>query len=93
VDLVVAWARSNGIRHLLLDVADLNGPVVALYKAKGFVPMGRAARCHRRENTFESTSANSNLIDGGRRYESTRKTFACRAISFQSPSTLCQICV
>jgi GNAT superfamily N-acetyltransferase len=40
VDLVVAWARSNGVSRLLLDVADLNLPAVALYASKGFEPTG-----------------------------------------------------
>ena len=36
VDLVVAWARSNGIARLVLDVADLSTAAVALYESKGF---------------------------------------------------------
>ena len=36
VDLVVTWARSNGIARLVLDVADWNTAAVALYESKGF---------------------------------------------------------
>jgi GNAT superfamily N-acetyltransferase len=36
VDVVVTWARSNGIARLVLDVADLNMAAVALYEFKGF---------------------------------------------------------
>jgi GNAT superfamily N-acetyltransferase len=44
VDLVVAWARSNGIHRLLLDVADVNSAAVALYAAKEFEPTGKVGR-------------------------------------------------
>jgi GNAT superfamily N-acetyltransferase len=40
IDHVVTWARSNGVSRLLLDVADLNVPAVALYASKGFEPTG-----------------------------------------------------
>jgi GNAT superfamily N-acetyltransferase len=58
VDLVVVWARANGICRLLLDVADLNAPAIALYKAKGFVPNGKSGsmpppRQHVREHQRE----------------------------------------
>lgn len=58
VDLVVGWARSNGIRRLLLDVADLNAPAIALYDAKGFAPNGNTGtlpspREHIREHQRE----------------------------------------
>src|SRR5689334_9233991 len=36
VDTVIAWARSNGVNRLLLDVADNNAPAIALYERKGF---------------------------------------------------------
>jgi ribosomal protein S18 acetylase RimI-like enzyme len=42
VDLVVARARANGISRLVLDVADLNAPAIALYDAKGFMPNGKS---------------------------------------------------
>ena len=43
VDLVVVWARANGISRLLLDVADLNAPAIALYEVKGFMPNGKSS--------------------------------------------------
>jgi GNAT superfamily N-acetyltransferase len=42
VDRVVEWARTNGIRRLLLDVADGNAEAIALYQRKGFEPTGEA---------------------------------------------------
>jgi GNAT superfamily N-acetyltransferase len=58
VDLVVVWARANGISRLLLDVSDLNAPAIALYKAKGFMPNGKSGsmpepRQHIREHQRE----------------------------------------
>jgi GNAT superfamily N-acetyltransferase len=58
VDLVVAWARANGISRLLLDVADRNAQAVALYQAKGFMPNGKSGsmpppRQHIREHQRE----------------------------------------
>jgi GNAT superfamily N-acetyltransferase len=58
VDLVVAWARANGMSRLLLDVADLNAPAIALYEAKGFAPNGTSGslpppRQHVREHQRE----------------------------------------
>jgi GNAT superfamily N-acetyltransferase len=58
IDLVVAWARSNGVSRLLLDVADLNAPAVTLYAAKGFEPNGNTGtlpppRDHIREHQRE----------------------------------------
>src|SRR5688572_26675743 len=58
VDLVVVWARANGISRLVLDVADLNAPAIALYEAKGFMPNGkggtmRPPRQHIREHQRE----------------------------------------
>jgi GNAT superfamily N-acetyltransferase len=44
VDAVIAWARSSGIRRLLLDVADGNAPAIALYKRQGFEPNGEISR-------------------------------------------------
>jgi GNAT superfamily N-acetyltransferase len=40
VDAVVDWARTQGLRRLLLDVAETNAPATALYARKGFVPNG-----------------------------------------------------
>ena len=40
VDRGVEWARTNGMRRLLLDVADGNTAAVALYDRKGFKPNG-----------------------------------------------------
>jgi GNAT superfamily N-acetyltransferase len=58
VDVVVAWARANGITRLVLDVADLNAPAIALYESKGFVPNGKSGsmpppRQHIREHQRE----------------------------------------
>ncbi len=58
VDLVVTWARANGMNRLLLDVADLNAPAIALYEAKGFKPNGKSGsmpppRQHIREHQRE----------------------------------------
>jgi ribosomal protein S18 acetylase RimI-like enzyme len=58
VDLVVSWARSNGVSRLLLDVADENSAAVTLYASKGFEPNGKAAtfpppRQHIREHQRE----------------------------------------
>ena len=58
VDLVVAWARSNGIARLLLDVADANVAAVALYESKGFRRNGNVGslpppRQHIREHQRE----------------------------------------
>ena len=44
VDAVITWARSIGVRRLLLDVADSNAPAIALYKSKGFEPNGEVSR-------------------------------------------------
>lgn len=41
VDRVVAWALANGIRRLLVDVADANTAAIALYDLKGFKPTGQ----------------------------------------------------
>jgi hypothetical protein len=35
-------ARANDISRLLMDVADLNAPAIALYEAKGFMPNGKS---------------------------------------------------
>jgi len=40
VDSVVAWARTEGFRRLVLDVAESNAAALALYMRKGFVPNG-----------------------------------------------------
>jgi len=40
VGAVVAWARGQGFRTLLLDVADTNAPAIAFYARLGFVPNG-----------------------------------------------------
>jgi GNAT superfamily N-acetyltransferase len=58
VDLVVAWARSNGIARLLLDVADANVAAVAFYESKGFRRNGNVGslpppRQHIREHQRE----------------------------------------
>ena len=39
VELVIEWARTNGVSRLL-DVADENAPAIALYDRKGFKPNG-----------------------------------------------------
>ena len=58
VDVAIRWARANGIHRMLLDVADLNGPAIALYSSKGFQPNGRVGslpppRQHIREHQRE----------------------------------------
>ena len=58
VDLIIGWARENGIRRVFLDVADLNAPAIALYDAKGFRATGKAGsmpppREHIREHQRE----------------------------------------
>jgi GNAT superfamily N-acetyltransferase len=58
VDRVVTWARANGISRLVLEVADLNAPAIALYEAKGFMPNGKSGslpspRQHIREHQRE----------------------------------------
>ena len=58
VDLVVAWARENGIGRLVLDVADVNAQAIALYGTKGFKPNGKSGsmpspRQHIREHQRE----------------------------------------
>jgi GNAT superfamily N-acetyltransferase len=58
VDLVIEWARTNGMSRLLLDVADENAPAIALYDLKGFKPNGEvgalpAPRQHIREHQRE----------------------------------------
>jgi GNAT superfamily N-acetyltransferase len=40
VDAVVNWARTRGLKRLLLDVVERNTPAIALYARKGFVPSG-----------------------------------------------------
>jgi GNAT superfamily N-acetyltransferase len=40
VDAIAELARAEGVTRLLLDVADRNGPAIALYEAKGFTPNG-----------------------------------------------------
>jgi ribosomal protein S18 acetylase RimI-like enzyme len=42
VDRVIEWAQANGISRVLLDVADMNTPAIALYDLKGFKPNGKA---------------------------------------------------
>jgi GNAT superfamily N-acetyltransferase len=56
VDLVVAWAHENGISRLVLDVADLNKPLSRSTSPRDSRPTGRLERCHRRDNTYASTS-------------------------------------
>ena len=40
VDAVVQWARAQGLRRMLLDVAEANAPAIAFYTSEGFVPTG-----------------------------------------------------
>lgn len=73
IDLVVAWARANDVSRLLLDVADLNVPAVALYASKGFEPTGNVGSLppprehikeHQRElRVAESTRSISYLVE------------------------------
>jgi ribosomal protein S18 acetylase RimI-like enzyme len=42
VDTVIDYARASGVERVLLDVADLNEPAIALYRRKGFDPNGDA---------------------------------------------------
>ncbi len=40
MDVVIAWARENEERRILLDVGDWNSPAIKLYESKGFQPTG-----------------------------------------------------
>jgi ribosomal protein S18 acetylase RimI-like enzyme len=40
VDAVVHWARAQALHRVVLDVAETNGPAMALYTRKGFTPTG-----------------------------------------------------
>ncbi|MCH2102847.1 MAG: GNAT family N-acetyltransferase [Planctomycetes bacterium] len=40
---VVTWARAEGFKRLLLDVADENHAAIKLYERMGFKPTGRTA--------------------------------------------------
>lgn len=40
VDVVVAWARDEGLRRVVLEVGDHNTAAIALYARKGFTPTG-----------------------------------------------------
>lgn len=40
VDVVIEWARAQGMRRLLLEVAVDNAPAIALYARMGFTPNG-----------------------------------------------------
>ena len=58
VELVIEWARTNGVSRLLLDVADENAPAIALYDRKGFKLNGEVGalpppRQHIREHQRE----------------------------------------
>jgi ribosomal-protein-alanine N-acetyltransferase len=44
LDEAVAYARTRGIRHVLLEVRRSNRPAIALYRAVGFFAMGVRAR-------------------------------------------------
>ena len=55
IDAIIAYARTQGLARLLLDVADHNVAAIALYSKKGFVPTGEtgsmpAPREHVREH-------------------------------------------
>ncbi|MDE3113568.1 MAG: GNAT family N-acetyltransferase [Chloroflexota bacterium] len=41
VEAVCGWARSRGLRAVLLDVTDVNAPAIALYERCGFARTGR----------------------------------------------------
>jgi GNAT superfamily N-acetyltransferase len=58
VDVVIEWARSQGVTRLLLDVADQNTAAIVLYTRKGFARNDRTAsfpppREHIREHQWE----------------------------------------
>ena len=42
VDAVITWARTQGLRRLLLDVSAENTSAIAFYTGKGFTPTGEA---------------------------------------------------
>jgi len=42
VDAVADWARSQGLKQLVLDVIEDNEPAIALYRRKGFKPTGES---------------------------------------------------
>jgi ribosomal protein S18 acetylase RimI-like enzyme len=58
VDVVIEWARAQGMRRLLLEVAVDNAPAIALYARMGFTPNGVTSsfappRDHIREEQLE----------------------------------------
>jgi GNAT superfamily N-acetyltransferase len=58
IDAAVEWARTNGVKRLLLDVVDDNAAAIALYARKGFQPTGEVTtlpppRDHIREHQRE----------------------------------------
>jgi GNAT superfamily N-acetyltransferase len=58
VDAVIDWARSRGLKRLLLKVSDRNAPAIALYTQKGFTANGEVStlpppRNHIREHQLE----------------------------------------
>jgi ribosomal-protein-alanine N-acetyltransferase len=44
MDVVVAYARDQRVKHVLLEVRRSNGPAIALYRGVGFFAMGVRAR-------------------------------------------------
>ncbi|MBL9103226.1 MAG: GNAT family N-acetyltransferase [Myxococcales bacterium] len=55
IDAVVAWARTEGLSRLVLDVGDHNAAAIGLYARHGFTPTGLTGslpppRAHVREH-------------------------------------------
>jgi GNAT superfamily N-acetyltransferase len=58
IDAVIEWARTNGVKRLLLNVVDDNAAAIALYARKGFRRTGQVTtlpppRDHIREHQRE----------------------------------------
>lgn len=67
VDSVVAWARGEGRRRIVLDVTETNAAAIALYRAKGFSPNGTIGmlpppRQHIRECQMERITADDSDV-------------------------------
>jgi GNAT superfamily N-acetyltransferase len=57
VQSVLDWARTQGVRRVVLDVAEERAPARALYAACGFVETGRTAPCESHPEVTEREMA------------------------------------
>jgi GNAT superfamily N-acetyltransferase len=57
VQSVLDWARTRGVRRVVLDVAEGRAPAHALYAACGFVETGRTAPCESHPGVMEREMA------------------------------------